>query len=485
MTVRWLRSTSAVVLGIMMLGGCVSGPDYRPPAQPSGTAGPFIAARGPAVQPSAPVPSAWWKLYGDPVLDRLIDDALAANTDIRSAAARVEQARAALREVEVDRLPHGGVEATSVRQRALGASTSYTALRANLSVGYEIDLFGRIRRGVAAARSDVAAAEADAEAARILVIAETVRAYADAASASERAESAEQILTLLDRSLYLTRRRVEIGETARIDSARIAALRNMRAADIPAIAANGDAALFRLALLTGRPPGALPVTTRARTNALILAQPIPVGDGAQLLARRPDVRAAERRLAAATTRIGVATAELYPTINLAGTAEAAGHSVGTMLGNPISWLLGPLVSMSFGEHFRARARVLGAEASTRLALAQFDGTMLRAVQETETALSAYLNALARREALQSALDEAAVVARIVRVQQREGQVDSLELLDAERTYADAQAELIEMNGKVANAQIDLFLALGGGWGAKAGLEDPKPRDGLGRRAGRR
>jgi outer membrane protein TolC len=312
----------------------------------------------------------------------------------------------------------------------------------------------------------VSAAEADVAATRILVVAETTRAYADAASAAERLDSAHRILKLLDRSLHLTRRRVEIGETARIDSARIAALRNMRAADLPEISAERNAALFRLAMLTARTPAALPASAGRRTAALNLATSISVGNGAQLLARRPDVRAAERRLAAATASIGVATAELYPRISFGGSAEVAGSGVGSLLANPIGWLLGPLISWSFSDHARARARVAGAEAGSRLALAQFDGTVLRALQETETALSAYQNALTRRDALRSALDEAALVARIVRAQQREGQVDSLELLDAERTYADAQAQLIEMNGKVANAQIDLFLALGGGWNAR-------------------
>jgi outer membrane protein TolC len=175
------------------------------------------------------------------------------------------------------------------------------------------------------------------------------------------------------------------------------------------------------------------------------------------------VRAAERRLAAATARIGVATAELYPQVTLGGSLGSSAGSLGNLLSNPIGFLIGPLISWSFSDHARARARVAGAEAGTREALAQFDGTVLKSLQETETALSAYANVLRRRDALKAARDEAEVAAKIVRAQQREGQVDSLALLDAERTFAEAEAELADSDGAVADAQIDLFRALGGTW----------------------
>ena len=310
----------------------------------------------------------------------------------------------------------------------------------------------------------MSAAEADAEAVRVAIVAETARAYADAASAAERLAVATRIVALLDDSLKLTNRRVEVGLTTRLDTARIAALRHQRQAEIPAIAAERDSALFRLAMLTGRAPAELPPSAGARNSALQLSQPIPVGDGAQLLARRPDVRAAERRLAAATARIGVATADLYPRISLGGSVGTAAGSIGSLFSNPIGWLLGPLINWAFTDHARARARIAGAEAGTQEALANFDGTVLRSLQETETALSAYAQALQRREALQPARDEAAVAVRIARAQQREGQVDSLALLDAERTFADQEAELTAMDGRVVANQIDLFRALGGGWG---------------------
>ena len=455
----------AIAVSALALAACAAGPDYAPPATPATAAGQFVAATSPAVQPLAPVPADWWRLYDDPVLDALIADALAANTDVRAAVARLARARASLREVKVDRLPQIDSGASLTRGRDTGTTDSLTSFDGRLDVAYELDLFGRVSRNVEAARGDVGAAEGDADAVRVAIVAETARAYADASSAAERLAVATRIVELLDRSLQITQRRVEIGETTRLDTARIAALRNQRQAEIPAIAAERDSALFRLAMLTGRAPAELPQAAGARDLALSLDQPIPVGDGAQLLARRPDIRAAERRLAAATARIGVATAELYPTVSLGASVGSAAGNLGNLFSNPIGFLLGPLISWSFTDHQRARARVAGAEAGAQEALAEFDGTVLKSLQETETALSAYANSLRRRESLKSARDEAEVAARIIRAQQREGQVDSLALLDAERTFAEAEADLADINGRVSTAQIDLFRALGGGWGA--------------------
>jgi NodT family efflux transporter outer membrane factor (OMF) lipoprotein len=455
----------ATLVSALALAACSTGPDYTRPVTATAAAGPFVAANSPAVQPLAPVPNDWWRLYDDPVLDGLIADALAHNTDVRAAVARLARARAALNEVKVDRLPQGGVSASATRGRDPGFSDTKTNFGAGLEVAYEVDLFGRDSRSVEAGRGDVGAAEADAEAVRVAVVSDTARAYADASSAAERIAVATHIVELLDRSLQLTQKQVDIGQTTRLDTARIAALLNQRKAEIPAIAAERDSALFRLATLTGRAPAELPSAAGARTSSLKLDEVIPVGDGAQLLVRRPDVRAAERRLAAATARIGVATAELYPQVTLGGSIASNAGSLGNLFSNPVGFLLGPLISWSFSDHARARARVAGSEASAQEALAQFDGTVLRSLEETETALSAYANALRRKEALQAARNEAEVAARIVRAQQREGQVDSLALLDAERTFAESEAELANMNGQVATAQINLFRALGGGWNA--------------------
>jgi outer membrane protein TolC len=297
-----------------------------------------------------------------------------------------------------------------------------------------------------------------------MVVAETTRAYADAASGAERLRVAREIVELLDQSLGLVRRRHDAGLEDGLAVARIATLREQRAAEIPTLEAERAAALFRLATLTGRTPAQLPPIAAERSIALEIEQPLPVGDGAALLARRPDVRAAERRLAADTARIGVATADLYPRITFGASIGSTGPDIGDIFsGGPLRWLLGPLLSWSFPNQEPVRAKIDAAEADTHASLAAFDGTVLNALEETEAALSNYAKALERRRALQAASREAERAAAIVRARQREGTVNSLDRLDAERTLAEATAQLAAQDAEVSRAQIDVFRALGGGW----------------------
>ncbi|RYY27410.1 MAG: TolC family protein [Sphingomonadales bacterium] len=460
----FLTSASALALS-----ACAVGPDHLAPIPPATASGPFVSANDPAVVTLAPVQGNWWRLYDDPVLDGLVTDALAANTDIRVAVSRIARARALLRETRGARLPQLGVGTSAnygrlpAGQRAPGSPREDWQVDAGLDVSYEVDLFGRVSRGVEAARGDLAATVADADAVRVAIAAETARAYFDAASAAERLAVAERIVALLDKSISLTGRRQEVGLATRLDTARIGALRNQRQAEVPALQAERQAALFRLATLTGRTPSELPIEAASRTSSLRLSQPIPVGDGGALLARRPDVRAAEQRLAASTARIGVATADLYPRIILGGSAGSTGAGFDDIFGGgPLRWLVGGLLNWTVNRG-EARARVQGAEADSQGALASFDGTVLRAIEETETALSNYARALDRRTALQAARNDAETAVRITRARQREGQIDSLELLDAERTFADAEAQLAVADGAIGTAQIDLFRALGGSW----------------------
>lgn len=465
-----IRSFALAPLSALALAACAAGPDYAAPSPPTLAAtGPFLSAEDGMATPS-PLPVDWWRLYDDPVLDTLVADALAANTDVRQATGRIARARAALRGARSERLPQTGISAAPTYGRVSEAEAPGGGDRegflfdAGLDVSYEVDLFGRVGRGIEAARADVESAQADADAVRVIVVADTTRAYADAASAAERIDVAERIVALLDDSLRLTRRRHDAGLESGLAVARIETLREQRAAEIPALQAERRAALFALATLTGRAPADLPPIAQERSIALEIDAPLPVGDGAALLARRPDIRAAERRLAADTARIGVATADLYPRITLGGSVGATSTSLGDLLtGGAFNFLVGPLIDWAFPNRQPVQARIDAAEADADISLAAFDGVVLGALQETETALSNYARALDRREGLQSAMGAAERAARITRAQQREGAVNSLDLLDAERTLAETRAVLAEQDAAVSRAQIDLFRALGGGW----------------------
>jgi len=456
-----------VSLSALALSACAAGPDYVAPLPLATSSGPFLSQS--AAVSAAPAVTDWWKLYDDPVLDGLVQDALRANTDIRVAVAHLEKARAALSGARTEQFPQAAISAGAtygrvpVAQRAPGAPVEDWSVDAGLNVAYEVDLFGRVKRSVEAARGDWQAAQADADAVRIAVIADTTRAYADAASGAARLKVAHHIVALLDQLVDLTRRRHAAGFATQLDEARVITLREQRAADIPALEAARRSALFRLATLTGRAPADLPEIAARRSIGLEITQPIPVGDGAALIARRPDIRAAERRLAGDTARIGVATADLYPKISLGGAIGSTGPDIGDIFGaGPLRWLLGPLISWNPNPS-AARARIAAAEADSQAALATFDGAVLNALEETETALSTYARALERRRSLLSARASAEQAATIARAQQKEGAIDALQLLDAERTFAEAQAALAFQDGQVSAAQIDLFRALGGGW----------------------
>jgi NodT family efflux transporter outer membrane factor (OMF) lipoprotein len=463
-----LRKLSVATSSIA-LAACATGPNYEPKPVSASAAAPFVMAQGSTVVSAAQPDANWWRLYDDPVLDGLVRDALSANTDIRVAVGRLWRARASLRKERGAREPQVGLSGSAQYGRDPGpdvpeAKRNDVQVGIGVDVAYEVDLFGRISRRIEAARGDIGAAAADADAVRVVIVSDTVRAYADEVSSAERIAVAQQIVTLLEQSLALTQRQHQIGVATGLDTTRIAALLDQRRADIPMLEAQRQAALFRLATLTGRTPRELPPEVAARTTTLRLNQTIPVGDGATLLARRPDVRAAERRLAASTARIGVATADLYPRITLGGSIGSLGAGLGDVFGaNPLTWLVGPLINWTLNRS-AARARVTEAKADTQAALATFDGTILQALEETETALSSYQQALNRRDSLRGARDQAEAAARITRARQREGDISSLELLDAERTSAEAEAALAEADARISDAQVDLFKALGGGWG---------------------
>ncbi len=464
----------AALLGSAALSACTVGPNYTRPATSPSAAAPFIGASSgatgtPAVSTAAP-DDHWWQLYRDPVLDGLVTDALAANTDIRVAVAHLERARAQLRGSRSALLPQTTLSASAaeehlpISQTFPGYSRTDGTVDEGLNVAYEVDLFGHVRRSIEAAHGDVAAAADDADAVRVAVVADTVQAYVDAAASAQRLAVSQHTVDLLDRSIHITNARFNVGRSDRLDVIRITALHDQQAALIPQLQADRDVALLRLATLTGRTPRDLPEAARARTSAPDLAQPIPVGDGRTLLARRPDVRAAERRLAADTARIGIATADLYPRISLGGAVGTTSLGSSDILGGgPFRWMVGPMISWAFPNQQAIRARIAEARADSHADLATFDGTVLRALQETETALSAYQNAALRQQTLTSARDEAARAARITLARQRQGEIDFLVLLDAQRTLAQTEADLAESRRATAFAQVDLFKALGGGW----------------------
>ena len=456
------RFITSVALGTA-LGGCAAvGPNYRSPTPHAPGQAPFASAQSAVFAQSEP-PGRWWSLFGDPAVDRLVAQALAANTDLRVAAANLARARAVLRETRAGRLPSTDLSAsaTYAKEPGFDADTLYDA---GLDVSYQVDLFGGIRRAIEASRADVGAVQAAYDNARISVAAETARAYADACSAGQQLAVARESLRIQAQTFDLTERLFRGGRGTALETGQAGAQLELVRATVPTLEAQRQAALFRLSVLTGRPPAAFSADAARCEKAPVLAGPIPVGDGASLLARRPDIRQAERELAAATARVGVATADLYPTITLGGSVGVTSTSIGGLPSSEaFRFSLGPLISWSFPNTAVAHARVAQAQASSAGALANFDGTWLRALQETETALTRYARELDRREGLRRGRAQAAEAARIARLRYQSGREFFQVVLDAERSLSTVEAELARSEGQVSDNLISLFLALGGGW----------------------
>jgi NodT family efflux transporter outer membrane factor (OMF) lipoprotein len=457
-----MRRALATAMSALALGACVVGPGHRDPRPAAPAQTPFASLGSPAFTGNEP-PGRWWSLFRDPLLDRLIEQALRENTDLRVAAANLRRARAVLRETRAGRLPTTEINASATYGQGPGGDAS-DLYDVGLDIGYQIDLFGRIRRAIEASRADVEAVQAAFDLARITVAAETARAYADACSAGRQLAVARETLRIQERTLDLTRRLFEGGRGTALETNQAGALLDQNRAAIPTLESLRRTALFRLSVLTGRPPADFPPEAAACETPPALSRPIPVGDGGALLSRRPDIRAAERSLAAATARVGVATADLYPTISLGGSVGSPAASPGGLVSsNGFRFSLGGLISWTFPNVAVARARIAQAEASAEGALAAFDGTWLRALEETESALTRYAGELDRLTALRRARGQSAEAARIARLRFQAGREPFQVVLDAERVLAQTDAAVAQSEAVLSDNLVSLFLALGGGW----------------------
>lgn len=458
-----------------LLAACAVGPKAPPADLPVAGTGSFVGSASPTVSTAA-ARDDWWRLYEDPTLDALIQQAFAENNQLEAAFANLRAVRASLSEARVGRFPTTTTSAQAQRSRASAATVQglpagqdapeIDTYDVGLQASYEIDLFGRVESTIRAARADARAAEAALATVQVTVAAETTRAYADTCSANAQIAVAERTLELQRNTANLTQTLLDGGAGTGLDVASARAALAQTASTLPTLRAARNEALFRLATLTGVTPAEASQAAAACVRPPQLSQPIPVGDGAALLARRPDVRQAEAELAAAAARVNVATANLFPQISLGGSIGSTALESGELSDDQnFRFSFGPLISWSFPNVFAARAQIKAAGARSDAALATFDQTVLTALQETETALSNYANELDRRAALTEARDQAARAAGLSRLRFNAGADSFLLVLDAERTQAAADAALAQSDALVTTYQIALFRALAGGWQA--------------------
>jgi multidrug efflux system outer membrane protein len=447
---------------VLALSACASRRPYVPPQ----VAPAAMVNADPALVDNRPLDLRWWGQFEDPVLDSLVAQALDANRDVRVAVARVEQARAVFDETTLDRLPKVPVSAAVDRrdQAVPGFSDERRAVstyRLGFDAYWEIDLFGGLRSAVQAASATAEAYAASLDDVRVSVAAEVARNYFELRGLQQQQAVAERSLANQRETLRLTRVRRDagIGEEQDVASAaaRVAAIE----AVLPPLHAAVSQRAHRLSVLIGERPGQLRVDLTPRAYPP-LAKAIAIGESGAVLTRRPDVRAAERRLAAATGREGIAAADLYPRVTVTGfLGFLAGR--GSLFGKADSraWAVTPALAWAGFDFGSARARLRGAAAATRESAAAYEQVVLLAIEEVENALVSYREQQRRLVALVEQARESTRAADIARVRYREGLVDFLSLLDAERTQLQAEDGVAQAEADVFTSVIAVYKSLGG------------------------
>jgi outer membrane protein, multidrug efflux system len=463
-------ATSAIATSaITTISGCAVGPNYHRPNTPvdeqfANSAEPGLAA-GDAVDN-------YWQGFSDGTLTGLIDDALRHNKDLAVAEANLRAARAARRVAGFDQFPtvtfSGGYSRNLDAAEQLPGvdmhDREFDAAQAGFDGLWELDLFGRVRRNVEAARADVGVSAATVRDARVSVIAEVARDYFILRGLQDQLALTQRNAENQFNTLKLTRNRLEAGRGNQLDTARAEAQWQTTLASIPTLEAEIATTMYRLSVLTGRQPTALNATLTPQAPSPALPLINAIGTPEQLLRRRPDVRVAERRLAGATARIGVAVADLFPKVTLTG---EVGYFAPTFSELGVSdsrfFSFGPSISWAAFDLGRVRARIGSSRALTDAALAAYEGAVLGALEDTEGALITYGRSQTRRDALQVAAAASDKAADLAQKRFEGGLIDFLEVLDAERTALSAELLLSQSRTDAATSLIAVYKALGAGW----------------------
>ncbi len=476
----------------LALGACKVGPDYVQPVVPTNDE--WRAAVEAEMSQAEPDIEKWWESLEDPVLADLIRRAEVENLDLRIAVARVAEARALRGVAKGDLYPN----------LVLNGAYSYTEISENSPVGqiitgagrevepveqwetsassfWEIDLFGRVRRRVEASSAQFEATIEDYRDVLVSLYAEVALNYVDVRSLQRRLELARQNAQAQGESLELTRDRFEAGLTSALDVAQAEQNLAQTESTIPTLETALNAALNRVAVLLGQQPGALHDELLAEAGVIpSVPATLTTGVPADVLRRRPDVRRAERLLAAQTALIGVAKADLYPTFSISGFVEAVAGSVSSLFDSgSAGWGIIPGFRWDLFQGGKIRNNIRAEEARTQQALYGYQQTILRALEEVEDALVAYDRERVRRGRLQDAVDASQQAVDLVRTQYISGLTNFQNLLDTQRSLFQQQDLLAESEGRVVQNLVVLNRALGGGWSLEPEAPDRLNRSPVG------
>ncbi|MDT8759035.1 efflux transporter outer membrane subunit [Sphingomonas psychrotolerans] len=471
------RRPIALTLALALpLAACAVGPDYRPRTAPElGVPDRYSVS---ADQRAREDLTRWWEKFDDPQLASLVQRAQASNLDIAQAVTRLRQARESLVQQRAALLPTIGVSGGASRSESLRGGTTTTTLpdgtvtsfsqggRNSFSIGgdasYQVDLFGGVRRGVESARAGYEAAGFDYATVLISIEAETARNYVLARAAQAQLANARESLALQDDNLQIAQWRVQAGLVSTLDQEQARAQRAQTAATIPSIEANYNGFVSRLGVLTGQAPGALKAELEAPRPIPRGPAQVTTGIPAEALRQRPDIRAAERNLAAATAQIGVAEAQLYPSLGIGGSIDA-GSSVLSSIFDVITGRLFANIAQTIFDAGRTRSQVRSARATADSAFLSYKQTVLTSLEDIENAIVALQAAQRRETEFRIALEAANNQAILARMQYRSGLTDFTTLNQAESQLLSARNGLVGAQSDQSTALIQLYQSLGGGW----------------------
>ena len=461
-----MRLPPVVALASLALVGCAVGPTYRAPtpervALQNASSKAFVAQ-----QPEAE----WWAQFEDAELAGLIGRALDSNLDLRVAADRVRAARAIFSERKFDYAPHVQLDGayTHSDEQEPGFGSSRFDIQSDslgFDAAWELDIFGHVRRSVEAAHADLDAERENYRSAQVEVAAEVARNYFVLRGAQKRLTVAHQNLDSERQTQELTHLLAEVGRGSELDEARSRARLEATQATIPPLEAAERQASYRLAVLLGLHPGALDDELRS-APLVTYERPLPIGDPSDLLRQRPDVRAAERQLAAATARVGVATADLFPRVNVSGFVGFLSGDVGRLFSTSAAndsraWSVTPTVSWAAFDIGSVQARLRASRAQADSAAANYTQIVLKALEETENSFVTYDKQQARLKSLAAQVVASRRAAELADVRYREGAADYLVLLDAQRTQLDAEDAVAQAEADVNVSAVAIYKALGG------------------------
>jgi multidrug efflux system outer membrane protein len=447
------------------------GPNYQPPETKAAdkfdnlestySAEPFSKEGGNA---------SFWQTFADSELDKLVNEALASNHDLRIAMTRVNEARALRRDASFDLAPSiqasGGYTKTRTSSQGTlpGTARATELYDAGFDAFWELDFFGGVRRGLEASRADLGAEEASLQDVQVIVTAEVTRTYFELRGQQQQLDVARRNVANQKSTLDLAQVRLDAGSGTEFDTARAQAQLSSSRGTIHPLEAAVARSIHRLSVLVGREPGALRAELAPPQNLPPLPGIVPVGDPASLLRRRPDIRVAERELAGATARIGVAVADLFPRVTFTGSAGYIASSSGALGDSGTdAYLLAPGISWGIFDYGHVQARIGAAKWRKEGALLRYEKTVLQALEETEDSLVTHARARDRLVHDEAAVRASNMAASLARVRYENGASDFLQVLDAERTLLQSEDQLARSRTEAATSLIAVYKSLGGGW----------------------